>query len=316
MVALTVIVPIFNGERHLAATLDSLVQQGVDLDVLVIDDGSTDGGAQIARHHAVAARVLTQQNLGVAAARNRGLAEATSRYVAFLDQDDLWHQSHASTLLATLRSTGAVAVAARERTFALESDRSALLLIGDNRSAWPDFWIEEGAEANLAASEAEGSDPFDPDTLTVDCLLGAPQSKTTSYIYNRVAAIAAGGCCPVPRALDDHILNLSIARMYGPIPRLGGPTVFYRVHPAATTIVSPLAGPYLTMLLALRYGRAFPRIASLTSYTEHLLRQLPDSDLSRVEQIALLTLVVPRGERALWWARWMKATARKASSPR
>ena len=85
------IVPVYNGERYLAETLQSILGQRVGpLEVIVVDDGSTDGTAGVARRFGSAIRVLHQTNAGPAAARNLGLSEARGDFVAFLDADDLW----------------------------------------------------------------------------------------------------------------------------------------------------------------------------------------------------------------------------------
>ncbi|HUU36274.1 MAG TPA: glycosyltransferase [Vicinamibacterales bacterium] len=91
--AFTVIVPCWNGEATLDETLRSArAQTAADLEVIVVDDGSTDGSADLARSHAGAdprVRIVHQTNRGVGAARNAGLAQAHGRYVSFLDADDL-----------------------------------------------------------------------------------------------------------------------------------------------------------------------------------------------------------------------------------
>jgi glycosyltransferase involved in cell wall biosynthesis len=86
------IVPVFNGERYLAETLDSvLAQTHSPFEVLVVDDGSTDGSAKLAGSYDAPVRCLSQPNAGHAAARNRGIAAAGGDFVAFVDADDLWH---------------------------------------------------------------------------------------------------------------------------------------------------------------------------------------------------------------------------------
>lgn len=89
----TVIVPCHNGERWLAEALASCsAQTAADLEVLVVDDGSTDRSAAIAATAAEAdrrIRCLRQPNAGVAAARNTGLVSARGEYINFLDADDL-----------------------------------------------------------------------------------------------------------------------------------------------------------------------------------------------------------------------------------
>jgi glycosyltransferase involved in cell wall biosynthesis len=86
------IVPVYNGEAYLGAALDSiLAQTWRPLEIIVVDDGSTDGSAAVAETYGAIVRVIRQANAGCAAARNAGLAAATGEFVAFLDADDVWH---------------------------------------------------------------------------------------------------------------------------------------------------------------------------------------------------------------------------------
>jgi glycosyltransferase involved in cell wall biosynthesis len=90
--SVSVVVPAYNAARTLPATVASVESQTVrPLEILVIDDGSTDNTVEVAR--AISAgdlRVISQENAGHAAARNTGIAAARGRYVAFLDGDDVW----------------------------------------------------------------------------------------------------------------------------------------------------------------------------------------------------------------------------------
>jgi glycosyltransferase involved in cell wall biosynthesis len=95
------IVPVYNGERYLAQALESIVSQShQQLEILVVDDGSTDGTAAVAAGYAPRVRYLAQQNAGPAAARNRGVAAAGGEFVAFLDADDLWHRDKLARQIA------------------------------------------------------------------------------------------------------------------------------------------------------------------------------------------------------------------------
>ena len=86
------IVPVFNGERYLREALDSIFAQTYQkLEVIVVDDGSTDGTATVVAGFGDRVCSLWQPNHGPAAARNLGLDIARGDYVAFLDADDLWH---------------------------------------------------------------------------------------------------------------------------------------------------------------------------------------------------------------------------------
>ena len=88
---LSVIIPVYNGERHLAEAIDSvLAQNHRSIEVIIVDDGSTDGSANIANSYGSSIRYYKQLNLGTAAAKNRGTDLACGEYLAFLDADDIW----------------------------------------------------------------------------------------------------------------------------------------------------------------------------------------------------------------------------------
>jgi len=86
------IVPVFNGERYLRETLDSILAQTYrSIEVIVADDGSTDDTARVVESYGQTIRYIKQDNAGASAARNLGLSAARGEFVAFLDADDLWH---------------------------------------------------------------------------------------------------------------------------------------------------------------------------------------------------------------------------------
>jgi glycosyltransferase involved in cell wall biosynthesis len=92
MPLISCIVPVFNGERYLGEALDSILAQTYrPLEVIVVDDGSTDGTAGVVARYGGRVAYLFQPNAGHAAARNLGLGAARGEFVAFLDADDLWH---------------------------------------------------------------------------------------------------------------------------------------------------------------------------------------------------------------------------------
>ncbi len=88
----TVIIPLFNKAPYIQRALDSVLAQSWPADeIIVVNDGSTDGGERIAREQRdPRVRVIDQPNQGVSVARNVGIAAATQPYVAFLDADDEW----------------------------------------------------------------------------------------------------------------------------------------------------------------------------------------------------------------------------------
>ena len=88
----SVVIPTYNGIRTIGATLDSVLQQTQAADeILVMDDGSTDGTVSFLRSYAPRVTVFQQENRGVAAARNALCVRATGDLIAFLDHDDIWH---------------------------------------------------------------------------------------------------------------------------------------------------------------------------------------------------------------------------------
>jgi len=90
----SIITPLYNGEQFLAQTIESvLAQTYTEWEMLIINDGSTDRGEEIALEYAEKdsrIRVYCQPNGGSASARNNGIRRAKGRYIALLDSDDLW----------------------------------------------------------------------------------------------------------------------------------------------------------------------------------------------------------------------------------
>ena len=97
------IVPLYNGRAFVLDALASIAAQTWPArEVIVVDDGSGDGGAALVAEHHPEVRLIRQDNAGEAAARNRGIAEARSDYIALLDQDDLWRPRKLELQMAAL----------------------------------------------------------------------------------------------------------------------------------------------------------------------------------------------------------------------
>ncbi len=91
MALISVIIPVFDCESYVAAAIDSVLQQTmVPDDIIVVDDGSTDATPSVLAALSPYVTLIRQPNRGGAAASNRGVIAATGRFLCFLDADDLW----------------------------------------------------------------------------------------------------------------------------------------------------------------------------------------------------------------------------------
>jgi glycosyltransferase involved in cell wall biosynthesis len=112
MPRVSVVIPVYNVESLVGTTLQSVLQQTyLDFEVIVVDDGSTDGSLEICQGFKDARiRIVSQKNRGLAGARNTGIRHAQGEYIAFLDSDDLWLPEKLAKHVAHLDASPAVGV--------------------------------------------------------------------------------------------------------------------------------------------------------------------------------------------------------------
>lgn len=107
----SVVLPMYNVRNYVAEALDSLISQTLqNIQIIFVDDGSTDGSADIVRAYQMKdprIQLIHQENAGAALARNTGLDVAQADYVMFLDPDDVFHPELCEKLLAKARATDA-----------------------------------------------------------------------------------------------------------------------------------------------------------------------------------------------------------------
>ena len=114
----SVVIPCYNAEKTIIETLESVLQQDyLGFDVIVIDDGSTDNTAlkvwdfkERLNDAGIKLQLISQKNAGVSVARNRGVQESTSPYIAFLDADDRWAKDKLTHHLQHLEANPEIAI--------------------------------------------------------------------------------------------------------------------------------------------------------------------------------------------------------------
>jgi len=105
----SVVIPVYNGERYVREAIESVFAQTfTDWELIVIDDGSVDRSRDIIRGYGDRLTFIEQDNHGVCHARNAAVARARGRYVAFLDADDVWRPSKLERQVAFLEGHGDV----------------------------------------------------------------------------------------------------------------------------------------------------------------------------------------------------------------
>lgn len=186
----SVIVPAYQAETTIARALDSvLAQTALPGEIIVVDDGSTDGtkdvvNAYVARTRpagmACGIRLFEQKNLGAGAARNRGLVASANELVAFLDADDEWLPEKMSRSLATMKSTAADLVS--HDYLRAEGDDTTYISCAQNFSRRPDPFVDYFLRGYIA---------------------------TSTVVARRQLLIDAGGFDPSLRAGQDYELWLA-----------------------------------------------------------------------------------------------------------
>lgn len=115
----SIITPLYNGEHFIAKTIDSVLAQTYPhWEMIIINDGSTDHSVEIVQAYVnkdSRIKLYTQQNAGSAAARNNGIKQATGRYIAMLDSDDLWDIDYLQSQIDFMQSKDASVICAAYR---------------------------------------------------------------------------------------------------------------------------------------------------------------------------------------------------------
>jgi len=209
--SVSIIIPCHNQAEFLGSAVESaLAQGGCKLELIVIDDGSTDATSRVAAQYPEL-RLVRQNQSGVSAARNRGFAESSGEYIVFLDADD--------RLLAGAVEQGVASL--REH---------------------PQCAFVSGLIELIAADGSKLSAPYQP-VITANHYLELLRHNyiwtAGAVMYRRSALEAAGGFNTSISASADIDLNLRVARLF-PVHCHGKTVLQYRRHSNNMTINSAL----------------------------------------------------------------------------
>ena len=183
MPRVSVIIPVFNAAKTIVQAISSVRTQSYrDFEIVCVDDGSTDGSIGLIRSSGTATKVLEHKNGGPSSARNRGIANSSGEFVAFLDADDWWMPSMLATMVP-----------------ALERDRECVL-------AYSDLQLVDSIGAPLHTSLLAVRSDHAP---TVRDMLDALWPIMPSAVLARRSALeAVGGYPEALRAFEDVYLWL------------------------------------------------------------------------------------------------------------
>jgi len=138
---ISVIMPVYNGEKFIAEAVDNILEQNYPaLEIIVVDDGSTDRTPQIIENLKADIRYFRYDtNEGPASARNRGIRDASGEYIVFLDVDDLWPENNLILLLNEIEKDKNLDVVRGFAQLMKMSEDGTMEFIGNPKDSFPDY---------------------------------------------------------------------------------------------------------------------------------------------------------------------------------
>lgn len=218
-VRLSVIIPCYNAETYICATIESvLAQDESDIEIIVVDDGSRDRSVELVRATFPGVNVVQQANQGVAAARNNGLRLAQGEWIAFVDADDIWLPGKLAAQFALL----AASPSCRMSYCAWQEWHSSI--VRPDAAYLAD--IERGAQDRLRWQGPSG--------WIYPQLLYGCKVWTSTVLAHRSLFDEIGVFDTSLRIGEDYDLWLRASRVTQ-ILRVGRPYALYRRHPDSIT---------------------------------------------------------------------------------
>lgn len=204
MPLISVIIPVYNGEKTIQETIESVLNQTfIDLELIVINDGSQDATLKVVeRIQDSRLKVFSYPNAGQSTSRNRGISLATGEYISFIDADDLWTPDKLEAQLKALQANPKAAVA----------------------YSWTD-WIDESSH-NLG----KGSRNTEQGEVFAKLLLNDFVANGSNVLIRRQALNEVGGFDASVTPAEDWDMWLRLAVHYEFVA-VQSPQVLYRISP-------------------------------------------------------------------------------------
>jgi glycosyltransferase involved in cell wall biosynthesis len=141
MARISTIIPLYNQKRYVRQAIASILKQTYkDMEIIVVDDGSTDNPDSILRNYQDEIRVIKKRNGGLASARNIGIKESTGEYLQFLDADDYLHKDKLRLQLELMTDTQAMVSYCEITQYDQINNKSHLTYIGKLNDIFPNLY--------------------------------------------------------------------------------------------------------------------------------------------------------------------------------
>ena len=210
---ISVIIPLYNKVSEIELTLRSVLSQSVPpREIIVVDDGSTDGSAEVVERLATPlVRLIRQPNCGVSAARNRAMREATGEWVALLDGDDMWCSDYLATVAEMIERWPACG--AYGTGFSVDDGERCVEAAYCQREGIVDFFAESMTRYVLIPSAT---------TLRRDLALelgGFPEGMRMGedqFLWTKIARVADVAFMPRPMVIYSRAATNRSAAIYRP----------------------------------------------------------------------------------------------------
>lgn len=208
MTLVSVVIPTFNRSHLIRDTLDSVLSQSYPhLEIIVVDDGSTDNTLNLLSEYGQGIRVIHQSNQGEGSARNTGIRESKGEYVSFVDSDDLWLPNK------------------------IEAQIDLISRYSDLKWVYSDAEFFDGTTGNRTCLSSQVNRLYAGNVLRklfLEDFIPSPTPLIHRDIFDEV-----GGFGAFPRAADWDMW-LRIAARY-PVGLVAKPLARYRIHPGMIT---------------------------------------------------------------------------------